>query len=450
MNRYILLLTTCLVLWGTVTLKAQGDSIKSLSLNEAITFALTNSPVLKNSELDFEKAKMKVWETTAIGLPQVNAKYAYSYMLSVPEIIKGFIGGQIPGLDTLPQSVQSSILDKAVEDLRWSSTLDISASQLLFSGAYLVGLQTSRVYKGLSELAITKSKNDITESVTNSYYLSIIAAENSIIIDSILYATKNLLKESEAVLSQGFIDATTVDQISLQVSILEATSQLLNRQKEITKSLLKFQIGMNLHDKIQLTDTLGTIVNDPAFEAILLQNFNVENNVEYRLMSTQEKLMKLNLNYNRSAYLPDMVAFYNHQENFNDKAFTFTPKDMIGVNISIPIFSSGMRYAKVKQASLEYEKAQINKKQVTDGLILSYDEARSNFLTALSQYHSNKFNIEISKRIYETTRIKFLEGMASSMELSQAQSQYLNVQSAYYNGIISLVSAKSKLEKLTK
>jgi len=450
MNRYILLLTTCLVLWGTVTLKAQGDSIKSLSLNEAITFALTNSPVLKNSELDFEKAKMKVWETTAIGLPQVNAKYAYSYMLSVPEIIKGFIGGQIPGLDTLPQSVQSSILDKAVEDLRWSSTLDISASQLVFSGGYIVALQTTKVYKSLSELAITKSINDLTESITNTYYSSLILNENLEIIIKNLEVTKKIYKETEITYIEGLIDESTLDQLKLQLSDLEGALQSLQRQKELSITILKFQIGMDFQQIISLTDTIGNITNDTSFESILLQSFNMENNIDYRLLNSQEKMMKLNLNYQRSSYLPDIAVFYNHQENFNNKAFTFTPKDMVGISANIPLFSSGMRYAKVKQASIDYQKAQINKKQAAEGLQITYNENKSNFLNALSGFNRNKLNKEISKKIYEKTLIKFSEGTASSMDLSLSLGQYLRIQNQYYESIMNLVSAKSKLEKLTK
>jgi len=416
--------------------QAPKDSVLRFSLAEAKAYALANSPVIKNAELDLTSAKRKIWETSAIGLPQLSGKYSYSYMIKIPTIYKQFAmagsGGQAVDLNTL----------------KATSTLDITASQLIFSGSYIVGLQTAKVYKGLSELGLTKSQRDLNESVTNSYLLVLVASENKDLIDSTYSNTLKNLNTVQRMYQQGMIEETDVDQLQLAANTLKNTADLLAWQVEITERLLKFQLGADLSSRLILTDSIKGYINSLDNNSLLVQDFVVENNVDFRLMDTQAKLMKLNLMLNKSAFLPDVAGFYQHDKNFNTKAISFTPPDLVGLSVSIPLFSSGMRLARVSQARILYEKTLNTKQQTSDGLKVSYEQSKSNYLASVNKYNVSKENLKLSEKIYNKSLLKYKEGVISSLELTQAQNQYLQSQTSYYSSILELTSSKAALEKI--
>ncbi len=472
MKRILTIFSACLILFLTILINhsfAQSqpnESSESFTLKQAQDFAMKNSPVMKNAEIDLESAKKRIWEYTAIGLPQVNSKLAYSYMLTLPDKIKEFSGlsnlsGWMYGVDkslnkldsthriftSPPDPNQKTVSDK---DLRWGLTYDITVSQIIFSGAYLVGLQTNKELKNLAELSMSKSQNDLMEAVTNAYFLVLIAKQNKILLDSILNNTETLLTYIKAVNKEGFVEETDVDQLQLTLDNIKITADMLTRQVEVVKNLLKFQMGVEISKNIVLTDNLNELLNGTDFNTLLIKEFNMNKHTDYMLMSSQEKLSHLYLKYQKSFLLPDFAAFFNHQENFNKNSFTFTPPNMVGVGVNIPIFGSGMKLARIKQAKLSFERSKNTTAMVGAGLTTGFSEAKSNYITSYSKYLTNKKNIDLAHKIYQRTMVKYKEGMASSLELTQSQSQYLQTQTNYYTAIIELTNAKSKLEKMLK
>lgn len=431
-----------LILFLPVCLSGQvntRDSSLSLSLNEAIQYALANSPLIKSAQLDVESARKKIWETTAIGLPQVNAKYNYSYIITLPEIYKQFAmmgagqGGTPVNLD----------------DLRTTSTLDITVSQLIFSGSYLVGLQTSKVYKSLSELSLVKTEQDLKERITNTYILVLITRENKRLYDSIYILTSNLLENQKSLFAQGLLDETDVSQLEVNTNMLKNNVEFLSNQLQVVERLLKFQLGYPIDNAIIMKDSLQNLLPSITDESVLLRNFNFENQVDFQLLESQKKLMKLNHMLNKSAFLPEIAGFYQHDKNFNTKAITFTPPDLIGISINIPIFSSGMRIARVSQARLGYEKAVINQQQLRENLLISYEDTKSRFIYALQNYRTSYANYKLSEKIYQRSVVKYKEGIISSFELTQIQNQYIQAQAKYYDSIMELNKIKVNFEKIT-
>jgi len=447
--------------------QTKKDSILSFSLKSAQDYALENNPLVKNANLDLESAKKKIWETTAIGLPQVNSKLAYSYQITIPDLEKQLsgltnLGGWMYGVDqylyttsgspnfghiTAPDPNQKAASEN---ELRWGLTYDITASEIIFNGAYLVGLQTSKIYKQLSELGITKSQYDITEQVANAYYLVLIAQENKSIIDSTYSNTEKIFNYIKSMNEQGLLEETDVDQMQLTLSTIKNTLDMLTRQVEVAKNLLKFQMGIELNQNIALTDNLTSLVESSDLVMLATKDFKVENNNDYKLMETQEKLSGLNLKLQKSSLLPDIAVFYTHEENFNKNSFSFTPPNLIGLSMNIPLFGSGMKLSKINQAKIGLEKAKNSKQQVSLGLQTSFFDAKSSFITALNKYQTNKQNVKLAEKIYNKNIVKYKEGITGGMELTQSQNQYLQAQSNYYTSIIELTTAKSKLEKMLK
>lgn len=465
-NNNKLIIITLLVLINCLPVFAQQKGGMQFTLKEAQDYALKNSPLIKNANIDLASAKQKIWETTAIGLPQVNGKLAGTYQVTVPENIKSFsglsnLGGWMYNVDSalskLTNDPKFGNISKPAptepvdeNDLKWGLTFDITVSQLVFSGAYIVGLQTSKTFKQLSEVSITKSEQDLIESVTNAYFLCVIANENKLVIDSIYLATEKILYEIKETQKVGFLEETDVDQMELTLSNIRNTKDMIHRQCEVAMNLLKFQMGMELNNSIELKDKTMDLISQLNANVLATKKLNVENQVDYRLLSVQEKMANLNVKYQKSTFLPDVAVFYNHQENFNKKSFSFTPPDILGLNVTVPIFGSGQKIAQVKQANLSLQKIRNSKEQLSQGLQLQFSDNQSAFITAMNKFQTNKSARDLASRIYDKSVIRYKEGMISSLELSQAQSQYLQAQSNYFTAIIEMSTAYTKLEKLLK
>jgi outer membrane protein TolC len=435
------------------------DVTNSFSLKQAQEYAIKNNANSRNSVLDMEIAKKKIWETTAIGLPQVNAQANYQHLFKVPELSLGgstFLATDLPAGTPI---TADDITNKKVYmgytpgtpialGVKNNTTLDFTVTQLLFSGEYLVGLQATKVFYTMTEQNQQKTEIDLKESVANSYAMALAFAQTLDILNKSLENNKKTLSDMKQMYEQGLIENTDVDQIELVNLTLQNAVKSMSRQLDATYDLLKFQLGMPFAEKIVLTDNLEGIANAVNLETLIATQFNINNNLDYQILSTSEIIGNLNLKREKSTYLPNLAAVYRHEEMMNAPAFNFNPKDVFQVSMNIPILSSGSRNVKVQQRQLELQKITNTKANVANGLQLQYLNTRNELTTAYEKYLNDKRNIELTKRIYDKTLIKFNEGLASSREITDNLNQYLTAQSNMYNSILSLISAKNKLDKL--
>ncbi|NJK86763.1 MAG: TolC family protein [Bacteroidales bacterium] len=194
-------------------------------------------------------------------------------------------------------------------DFKSSSPLDITVSQLVFSGGYIVGLQTSKTYKSLSEIALTKSINDLKETVTSNYFMVLVLNENLKQLDTLLSNTQKLYNETLATFKLGFIEETDVDQVKIVLSNLKNQVNNLKRQVDISERLFKYTIGMDLNNNLEFTDSLNSLITETQILEYAVSDFNVENYADYQLVKNQEKLMELNLRYQKTNFFRQFRLF---------------------------------------------------------------------------------------------------------------------------------------------
>ncbi len=462
MKNYAFLFRVCalvaLVLPAGVNAQQQGAPMK-FSLKQAQDYAIVNNVNAKNSVLDLQLAHKKIWETTAIGLPQINAQGSYQHLFKVPVLSLGgtttletklpdgsiLTSGDVTNKNVYLGFKASDPIALGVKD---NTTLNIAVSQLVFSGEYLVGLQAAKVFYKIAEQSQKKTELELKESVSNTYSLVLVLEQTKITLEKSLDNLKKTLSDMQEMNRQGFIENTDVDQIELTSLNLTNGVNSLKRQVDASRDLLKFQLGLSFDTQIILTDDLESTAGPMNLESVLTAKFNIENNIDYQIMSIQETVGTLNLKREKSTYLPSLAAVYSHTEKVNKPAFDFAPTDVFQLTMNIPLFSSGQRIVKVQQRRLELEKITNTKNDVANGLQLQYINARNEMTTAYEKFMNEKKNIELTSRIYDKTLIKYKEGLSSSLDLTNVQNQYLTSQSNYYNAMYSLITAKNKLDKL--
>ncbi len=433
----------------------------SFSLKQAQEYALQNNTSMKNAQLDIKLAEKKIWETKASGLPQISASGTYTHLFGkLPELNFGPV---LHIANKRDESTQAAVPTGAANDsifqnyvpspsiplgVRDNATVNFNVSQLVFSGEYIVGLQASKVFYQISQNSLISTTADVKESVANSYFLVLLMEQNKEILSQSLVNVTKTLSDMKEMNKQGFIENTDLDQLELTVNTLENGIRSINDQISASYDLLKFQLGLPFGNTLTLTDKLEDVIGLADIVSITSKQFQVQNHISYKIMENQEAAGVLNLKRQKSAYLPSLAAFYKHTENLKQAGIDFTMKDMAGLSLNVPIFSSGMRNVQVQQREMELEKIKNAKSNVASGLELDFINSRNSFNSAYDQFVNEKRNIELTNRIYDKTLVKYKEGLSSSMDLTNAQNQYLSAQKNYFTALYTLLVSKNKLDKL--
>jgi outer membrane protein len=423
-----------------------------LSITEAQAYALQNNRAVQAARIDIDIAGKKVWETITMGLPQLNLATNYQHQFVVPQLILGryldvnsLPDGAITKADILSAYKESPAVSLGVKN---NTTFDFTLSQLIFSGEYIVGLQATKVFKEISEKSLVKTEAQTKESVAGTYHLILVLGENIRVLSESLKAIEQMYGDMVKMNQQGFNEETDVDQIKINKTNIQTLITSMESQKDVSVKLLKFQLGVDFGKEVILTDSLPGVINSGNMEYLSSPVFNVETSIDYQMISNLEKASALSLKREQSKVLPTFSAFYRRHEQLNKPSFNFNVKDMVGVSINVPIFSSGMRASKISQARFDLEKSRLNTENVSQSLIMEYESAMNGYKTAFSNFINNRESMMLSKKVYDKTIIKQHEGVSSSFELTQNQNQFLTAESNYYSSVLSLLNAKAKLDRI--
>ncbi len=415
-----------------------------LSLEDVRQYALDYNAEIKTARTDIEIAEKQIRETTAIGLPQINASLGYNYYVDIPTslIPAEFLGGEPGEFAEIQFGTQHNM------------TATASVEQLLFDGQYIVGLRAARIYRELAGKNLQRSEVEVSSMVRETYFLVQLVSENLKTVRKNLTNMEQTLFETQRLREEGFTDPIHVDQLLLTIANMKHRITDLERQKLLTKNLLKFQAGIDLDTPVLLTDDLEFLFGELLSGIPAEHTFDPEQHIDYRLADTQEAMSLMVLRREQSSFLPTLSASFIRQEmamrdsfNFFASGRSWFPATFFTVNLNIPIFSSGMRSAQVQQARLELEKFRIAKDHISRNLILQKNEAVAEFESALEQYKNEQGSLVLAQRVFDRTSIMFREGMASSLELTQANEQLLNSHVNYHNAMFALLNARNKLDK---
>ena len=455
------MIAACLMAMFQSTISAQ--EVKKFSLKDAQQYAIDNNYQIKNAKTDIEIAKQRVKENTAIGLPQINASASYSYFMDIPTtLIPDFLTPAIYAVNenlfeltpAVPLSDEPQYFEASFgspHNATWGATI----SQLIFSGQYLVGLRAAKAYETLTQSTYLKNEIEIRDAVAKAYYPVIIIKENKNYLDSTLISMKKMLYETEEYFNNGFVEDTDVDQLKLMIADLETALAYLDNRLELANNMLKFMLGLKTEDQIEATETLDALLTSVNNEFLVNSKFDFNNNIDYNLLKKGERLTYLQYKLRQSEYYPTMSAYYQYQKNglrdqfdFFDFSKNWFPSQVIGVQLDIPIWSSGMRKYKVNQAKLALNKAQVQDTELQQRLNLTVETYRNEFNNAYLIYNNRIKNLDIAKKIYQKTEIKYKEGISTSLDLSTAYNQYLQAEIDYLTSILDLLMKKSDLDKL--
>jgi outer membrane protein len=415
-----------------------------MSLEQARDYANEHNYTLRTSALDVEAARYRVKESTASGLPQISGSIGYTDNIALPvQLIPGDFIGQ-PG-----QEVELTFGTK------FNASASAGINQLIFSGEYIVGLQAAKAFLEKSRKDYVKTQIEVNKSVSEAYFLALAAEESLAVIDSTLAITSKLANQTRVIVAEGFSEETELDQLELLVSELEISRENAIMQNRIAMDLLLFYLGMDQGTPIELTQKMSELINKAAPASLLEKPFVPEQNIDVQIIQQQQELAFLSMRREKSFYLPSVSAFLNFQTqaqrqqwDFFDSNGKWYGSSVFGVTMNIPIFSSGQRFSRVKQAQFQYEQTLIAEDQIRTNLKLEYETTMNELNTAWNTLNNSRQNKFLAEKIFRRTGIKYQEGMAGSLDLLNTHNQYLTAQSRYINAALNLLNQQVALESL--
>ncbi|MFP4367167.1 MAG: TolC family protein [Bacteroidales bacterium] len=408
---------------------AMSQTEMNLSLDSARHYAVLHNKNLINAGLAVDEAGMRLRETITQGLPQVDATVDYNnFFGSTAELSFGPVPAEI--------------------EFNPTSNLNLSVGQMIFNGSYIVGIQTARLFKQVTEANREKTELEIRAQVTQAYYLVLVSLKSRAIVQANLENIHDVLDKTKALVDTGIAEDLDYDQLNVQANMLENAGKAADRQVEIALNMLRLQMGLDAGVDLTLTDDLDYLINRSDFMESLLSQFTINENIDYQLVQLQTNIAEKQINMERAAYLPTIMGFYNFTEKLLKPEFDIQPNHVIGFNVSIPIFSSGMRQSRVRQARINHAVAENQKELLSEQLIIQEKQLRFNLNNAIEQFESQKSNVEVAKRVFDNVRLKYEQGIVSSLDLTTANNNYLQAENSYISAIMQLLEAQVEMDKL--
>ncbi len=413
------------------------------TLDEAISFALENNYQAINADRDIVDAQKQKWETIASGLPQITGDVSYQNFLKQPVslIPAEFFGGE-------PGEFQPIVFGQPQQ-----ATATATVRQQVFDGSYIVGVQATKAFLSYSQNNKEKTQQEVRKAVVEAYGNVLLAGESVSILKNNLEALSENLYETRKLYENGLAEEESVEQLQITFSTVESQLNNAIRLEKITLQMLNLVLGLPLDSPTTLEEDLDDLAQAYVDPTLLNAPFIMENNVDYKLVNNLNEQRYYELKLAKSRALPTLNAFLNYGSTAFSDSFTFFDSDqqwfdssILGFDLSIPIFSSLKRSSSTQRAKIALEKAKTRLTETEEQIRLQLEKAKSDYQLAIEQYATTQENLDLAERIERKNQIKYKEGIASSFELRQAQTQLYSAQQEYLQSMVDVINAKTELE----
>ncbi|RYG01392.1 MAG: TolC family protein, partial [Chitinophagaceae bacterium] len=383
----------------------------------------------------------RVKQTIGEGLPQVNGSAQFQDYFKVPaQVAPGEPFGRPGELIALRFS------------LKYSTTLTLQATQKIFDGSFIVGLKSVKTFKELSQRSYARTKIETNVNVTKAYYQVLVSDEQIRLLDANIKQLKQQLDETTQQNKQGFVEKIDVDRLSVQYNNLVTNRENVVRSLILNYQVLKFQMGMPINDDLMLTEKLNDIKLDNSVAENSLDTTFYKKRIEYSLLEISKKLNEFDVMEKKARFLPTLSAFGNFSTSFYENSLsrlfnTNYPFSFFGLTLNVPIFSGGQRINVLRQSKVEVIKAQNNLDNAKNGLILQANSANVVYKNSMQSLNNQKSNQKLAQEVLRVSRIKYQQGVGSSIEVSQAQTALEQADNQYIEALYNVLVSKVDLDK---
>ncbi|MEY2812248.1 MAG: hypothetical protein RLZZ390_557 [Bacteroidota bacterium] len=451
------LLITAFLLLSASNIQAQKSY--KLSAKQAVDLALKNVTELKNLEIDRQIQLSKNKEYIGQAFPQVAGTISTQHYFNIPVTL-------LP--DFISPSVYQVLVDNGVRNgagtpiskpndppqffpaqfgVPWQSAAGVQFQQLLFQPDLFIAISATKKAVQLTEANIRVMDDSVKSNVYRAYYSVLIAEKRKSYLETSIKRLQKLKSDQEKLFKNGFAEKLDIDKTQVSLNNLTSTNNQIERLIEIGYASLKFALAIDQKDSLQLTDELSeeTVKKD----LLEMTNFKYTDRDEIQFLNVVKDLQNLDVRRNKLSYVPTIATYFNYSRNalgqdfnlfnFKDKWFKAS---VWGINMSIPIFDAGQKGQRIRQAKLTVEKTTNTIENLQRAIDLQLSASSILFKNALLTLDVQDQNVALAEKVYNTTLKKYEQGLGSSFELLQTETELENAQSNYFQALYDAVTAK--------
>lgn len=444
------------------TLMVAAQTTNEFTVQQAVEYAKKNATQVKSALIDIELQRQQNREFTAAAYPKLNASTTITYFPNVAvQSFPNFISAATYGVlqqegvrdgsgNTITPPADFGFV-QAQFGTKYNLNAGVDLSQILFDGQVFVGLQARKAALELATQQVAVTEEMINVNVQKIYYQLVVAKQQMGSIDANITRFEKLLADTKEIYKQGFAERLDIDKVNVQLNNILTEKIKLQNQIDAGLSGLKFLMNMPQGDSLVLKDTLS---NDMIADNVLDNNYNVADRKEYQLLQTSKKLGEYDVKRYRLSALPTAVLFGNYSKQAQRNQFDFYKGQYftasnIGIKISVSIFDGFARKAKLQSAKLRLQKTSLNIEQLEQSIANDVKTSTINMASALATINQQQKNMELAEKVYNTTKIKYEQGLGSNQEIYTAQSELRVAQNNYYASFYDAVIAKINYLKAT-
>lgn len=431
-RNYGLLMISMLV----VTAKTQAQKINSFSVQQAVDYAKQNSVQVKNAMIDILIQQQTNRDITSIALPQINGGGSVTDYLVIPTTLvpAQFFGGNAGEFAPVKFGT------------KWTTGASLSASQLIFDGQVFIALKARNGTIDLQKAILGITEETIKANIYKIYYQLVLSKTQIELLDANIERLQKLNHDVTVMFDNGFTEKVDIDKLTVQVANLQ--TEKLKAQNMIRNGYagLKLLMGMPVRDSLILTDQL---TDEQIKEGVLESSqYNYKDRKDFQAAVITNKLNELNVRRYKLTQIPTFALVGSWGVQAQRNKFDFFGRgdwyhtSFVGLQMKVPIFNGLSIRAKIKGAQLQLKKTENQADALKNSIDKEVDDAKNNFVTAISTMDFQKKNMALAEKVYSQTKKKYEIGTGSATEINTAQLDLKTAQTNYITALYDAIIAK--------
>jgi outer membrane protein TolC len=429
----------------------QAQQRYELTVKEAVELAYKNVIELKNAQLDYKIQEAKNKEILGAAYPQLTGNAGANHYLKLPVILfpqsdEG-VYQVLKREGLLPQSSIAPPASTIAFPIQqpWNLQVGATLQQLLFQPDVFVGLQARQAALDLSNSAIEVAKEKIKDSAYKRYYAILIAEKQLFFINESMKRLEKLYQDDSIMYKNGFAERLDLDRVQVQINNLLSTRNTITNAIAISYAALKLSLGLPQQDIVVLKEELTTA---NIKDGLLDETFRYEDRAVVRQLDFAKRLQELDVKRYKLGALPTVAFGANYTLNGQGQKFFTNSNTLwinsayVGLNINVPIFDGFQRRYKMLQAELNVQKTENNISNVKQAIDFEQTITRSTVRNSLADLDIQERNMLLAEKVFNTTKLKFQEGLGSSFEVLTADTEMQRAQANYFNALYNAITAK--------